>query len=99
MEIGVVAWFWRGVRGHSVTFAALFASFVLGLSIAGGLGRLLASLGVHWLYVLILPAVIFAWLNHNEPRWIPALRRRKLIARGLILGSALLAIVINQIRH
>lgn len=98
MELGAITWFWRGLKGHSVTFAALFASVVLGVSIAGGFGRLLASLGVHWLYVLILPIVLFAWLNRQEPRWLPDTQRRKWIARGLIFGSALLAIVINQIR-
>lgn len=98
MEIGAVTWFWRGLKGHSVTFAALFASLLLGISIAGGVGRLLTSLGVHWLYVLILPVVFFAWLNRQEPRWIPDPRRRKHIARALIFGSALLAIAINQIR-
>ncbi len=98
MELGAVSWFWRGVKGHSVTFAALFASVLLGASIAGGLGRLLATLGVHWLYVLILPALFFAWLNKQEPRWLPDPRRRKLVARALIFGSALLAIVINQIK-
>lgn len=98
MEFGAVSWFWRGVKGHSVTFATLFASVLLGLSIAGGVGRLLASLGVHWLYVLILPALFFAWLNRQEPRWIPEAARRKLVARALIFGSAVLAILINQIR-
>lgn len=85
--------------GHSVTFSTLFASFVLGASISGGVGRLLSALGVHWLYVLILPGVLFWWLNKNEPRWIPNVRRRKLIARCLLFGSGLLAILINQIRH
>lgn len=99
MEIGVVAWFWRGLRGHSVTFATLFASFVLGLSIAGGFGRLLHALGVHWLYVLIVPALLFGWLAKRETRWIPDEKRRRMIARGLLFGSAVLAIVINQIRH
>lgn len=82
-----------------MTFAALFASFVLGVSITGGVGRLLASLGVHWLYVLILPAVLYGWLNRNEQRWIPDEKRRRVLSLGLIFGSALLAIAINQIRH
>lgn len=99
MEIGVVAWFWRGLRGHSVTFAALFASFVLGVSIAGGLGKLLYSLGVHWLYVLIIPAVLFGWLAKKELQWLPDEKRRRWFARCLLFGSAALAIVINQIRH
>lgn len=98
MEIGAVGWLWRGLKGHSVTFSALFASLVLGSSIAGGVGRLLSSLGVHWLYVLILPAILFAWLNTKEPQWIPDRERRKRIARALLAGSIVLAIVINQIR-
>lgn len=99
MQIGPITWLWRGLRGRSVTFSLLFASFVLGVSIAGGVQRLLAALGVHWLYVLILPAVLFTWLNGREPKWIPDERKRRAWALGLIFGSALLAIAINQIRH
>lgn len=99
VNVVVVSWFWRGLRGHSVTFSLLFASFVLGLSISGGVKQLLASLGVHWLYVLILPAVFFTWMNANETKWIPEEKRRRVIARSLLFGSIVLAIVINQIRH
>ncbi|MBI2511602.1 MAG: hypothetical protein HYV96_06460 [Opitutae bacterium] len=99
MNIVVVSWFWRGLRGHSVTFSLLFASFVLGLSISGGVKQLLASLGVHWLYVLILPVVFFAWMNGQETKWLPEEKRRRTIARALLFGSIVLAIVINQIRH
>lgn len=99
MNVIVVSWFWRGLRGHSVTFSLLFASFVLGLSISGGVKQLLATLGVHWLYVLILPAVFFTWMNGRETRWIPEEKRRRMIARSLLFGSIVLAIIINQIRH
>lgn len=99
VNVIVVSWFWRGLRGHSVTFSLLFASFVLGLSISGGVKQLLASLGVHWLYVLILPALFFTWMNGRETRWIPEEKRRRFIARSLLFGSIVLAIVINQIRH
>jgi len=99
VNIFVVSWFWRGLRGHSVTFSLLFASFVLGASISGGVKKLLAVLGVHWLYVLILPVVFFTWLNSQEPKWLPDEARRRRIARALLFGSGLLAIVINQIRH
>ncbi len=99
VEIGALGWFWRGVRGRSVTFSALFASLVLGVSIAGGVNRLLASLGVHWLYVVILPVVFFTWLNRKEPQWIPDQERRRKIARLVLWGAVVLAIVINQLRH
>lgn len=99
VNIFVVSWFWRGLRGHSVTFSLLFASFVLGVSISGGVKKLLAVLGVHWLYVLILPVVFFTWLNGQEPKWLPDEQRRRRIARALLFGSGVLAIVINQIRH
>ncbi|MBL9214135.1 MAG: hypothetical protein JNG83_01535 [Opitutaceae bacterium] len=94
----VLGWFWRGLKGHSVTFSALFASLLLGISISGGVGRLLASLGVHWLYVILIPVFFFTWLNKKESQWLPDLERRKRIARSLIFGSIVLAIVINQIR-
>lgn len=99
MNIFVVSWFWRGLRGHSVTFSLLFASFVVGVSISGGVKHLLAVLGVHWLYVLILPVVLFTWLNKQEPKWLPDEPQRRRLARGLLFGSVVLAILINQIRH
>jgi len=94
----VLGWFWRGLKGHSVTFSALFASLLLGISISGGVGRVLSSLGVHWLYVMLIPIFLFTWLNKKEPQWLPDVERRKRIARSLLFGSVVLAIVINQIR-
>lgn len=99
VNIFVVSWFWRGLRGHSVTFSSLFASFLLGVSISGGVKHLLASLGVHWLYVLIVPVVFFTWMNGQEPKWLPDEKRRRVLARSLLFGSIVLAIIINQIRH
>jgi ATP/ADP translocase len=98
VNVFILGWFWRGLRGHSVTFSLLFASFLLGVSLSGGVKRLLAVLGVHWLYVLILPVVLFSWLNAREPQWIPDETRRRRIARSLLFGSIVLAVVINQIR-
>jgi hypothetical protein len=89
-----IAWLWRGFRGNSVTFAALFASLLLGASIAGGLKHLLASLGVHWLYVILIPVFLFSWLSKKEPQWLPDEAKRKLYARSLIAGSILLALLI-----
>lgn len=92
-------WFWRGLMGHSVTFAALFASVLLGASIAGGFQKLLTSLGVHWLYVILIPIFLFSWLSKRESQWLPDERTRKLYARGLIIGSILVAILIAWLRR
>ncbi len=91
-------WFWRGLKGNSVTFAVLFASVLLGASIAGGFKHLLAALGVHWLYVILIPIFLFSWLSKKEPLWLPDAAQRKLWARGLILGSILLAVLIGWLR-
>ncbi|MEO6993269.1 MAG: hypothetical protein ABI273_06550 [Lacunisphaera sp.] len=93
-----ISWLWRGLRGHSVTFALLFASLLLGWSISSELSHLLTRLGVHWLYVMIIPGVLFVWLAKHEDRFIRDESRRKLYARGLIVGSILLAILIAKLR-
>ena len=82
-----IGWFWRGLKGNSVTFAAMFALFVLGWSVSSGLNHLLVRLGVHWLYALVLPAVFFWWLAKQEERIIPDAAKRRLVARSLIIGS------------
>ena len=91
-------WLWRGLKGNSVTFAALFASVLLGASIAGGFHHLLAALGFHWLYVLLVPIFLFSWLSKKEPIWLPDEGKRKLYARSLIVGSILVAILIAKLR-
>jgi hypothetical protein len=93
-----ISWLWRGFKGRSVTFALLFASCLFGWPISGEVGHLLARLGVHWLYALILPALFFMWLAKREDRFIPDEAKRKLWARGLIAGSILLAILIAWAR-
>jgi hypothetical protein len=73
-----LSWLWRGFKGNSVTFAALFASLLLGASIAGGFQKLLMSLGVHWLYVLIIPIFLFSWLSRKEVEWLPDESKRSM---------------------
>lgn len=93
-----ISWLWRGFKGRSVTFALLFASFMVGLSLSHFVKVALLRLGVHWLYVLILPIVFFSWLAKREDRFIPDARRRTLWARGLIAGSIALAMLIAWLR-
>ena len=93
-----LSWFWRGLKGHSITFAALFASVLLGASISGGLHHLLSAVGIHWLYVIILPVILFSWLNKMEPRWFPDQSRRRMIARSLLFGSLLIALLVAHFR-
>ncbi len=99
MNIFAVNWLIKGLRGNSVTFAALFASFVLGASLSHYLNALLTRVGVHWLYALILPACFFIWLSKREDRVIADERKRRLWARSLIGGSILLALLIAWIRR
>ncbi len=93
-----ISWLWRGFRGNSVTFAAMFALFVFGWSVSSGLNHLLVRLGVHWLYALILPAVFFTILAKLEPRLIPDERKRMIWARSLIAGSLAVAILIAWLK-
>jgi hypothetical protein len=92
-------WLWRGLKGNSVTFAALFASVLIGASIAGGFKHLLAALGVHWLYVILVPIFFFSWLAKKEPVWFPDEAKRRLYARGLIVGSVLFALLVVWLRR
>lgn len=91
-------WFWRGLAGHSVTFATLFASALLGFSISKGLHHLLGWFGFHWLYVLIIPILLFKVLARAEVRWIPDPGRRRSLALGILLGSIAVSSAIGWVR-
>lgn len=84
-------WFWRGLSGHSVTFASLFASVILGFSISKGMHHVLGVLGFGWVYVILIPILIFKLLAKAEARWIPDPKRRRTIALGILLGSLALS--------
>ena len=94
-----ISWLWRGFKGRSVTFALLFATCVLGWPLTVEVNDLLTRLGVHWLYVLILPGFFFMWLAKRESRLLTDEAKRTLWARGLIIGSIVLAILIAWIRR
>jgi hypothetical protein len=94
VNIFAANWFLKGVRGNSVTFALLFASCLVGFSLSHLIHVALEKLGVHWLYVMILPVVFFTWLAKREDRIIPDEILRRRWARGLIIGSIVLALLI-----
>lgn len=91
-------WLWRGLSGHSVTFAALFASFVLGFSISKGFHHYLSWMGLSWIYVLIVPVLMFRILANAESKWIRDPRRRRSIALGILLGSIALSSALGWMR-
>lgn len=93
-----ISWLWRGFKGNSVTFALLFATFAVGLSLSHWVKVALARLGVHWLFILLLPVVFFSWLAKREEVWLPDVARRRLWARGLIVGSLAIALLIAWLR-
>jgi hypothetical protein len=98
VNLFALRWLWLGLKGNSVTFAALFASVALGWSLSRQINVLLARLGVHWLFVLILPMLFFGWLAKNETRFIPDEQRRRRWARTLIAGSLAVALLIGWTR-
>lgn len=91
-------WLWRALRGQSVVFAALFALTLLGLSIVHVLRHMLAALGLPWLALLILPALIFGYLAKREEEWWPDPLERKRWSRRLVFGSIAVAIAISFLK-
>lgn len=81
------SWLWRAWRGHSVTFAALFALAMLGVSAVGWFRHELRELGAPWWLALILPAVLIAVIARKEKDWMPDADRRSKWARWLAAGA------------
>jgi hypothetical protein len=94
-----LSWLWRGLMGNSITFSILFASLVIGFSVSDLVKHGLARLGVHWLYVIIIPVVFFGWLAKREEQLLPDVNQRKFWARGLIAASIVLAILISRLKR
>jgi len=94
----IFVWFWRGWRGGSVTFAALFALALFGVSAIGGLRHVLHKLGAPWYLWLLVPVAIITALARWETQWIPDARLRRRYA-WIIVGSAILiAVAIAKLR-
>ena len=90
-------WFWRGLRGQSVTFSALFALGLLGFSVMRILRHLLHAMHAPWYLWLILPFVIVSTAARWETTLFPDELQRKRWSRGLIVGSVVLAFAIAQL--
>jgi hypothetical protein len=93
-----LSWLWRGFKGKSVTFALLFACCVLGWTVTGSVFFLLRRAGVHWLFALVATVLLFSWLAKREERVIPDEKKRALYARGIILLSIVIAVLVAVLR-
>ena len=87
------SWFWRAWRGNSVTFAALFASGMLGLSVLSWFRHVLSRWGAPWYLWLLLPFFLVAILARKETEWLPDPALRMRCARWLIFGSIVIVVL------
>lgn len=91
-----VSWFWRAWRGSSVTFALLFASGILGLSVLGWIRHMLSRWGAPWYLWFLLPIILVAIAARKESEWLPDPVLRAKCARWLVFGSIALAMLIAR---
>ena len=92
--MSAVSWSWRAVRGHSVTFAALFACSLLGLSLIGELRQLLSWMQAPWYVWILLPMLAIGYLAKKESKWMPEVETRRKWSRRLVLGSVVVAVLV-----
>lgn len=88
------SWLWKALRGQSVTFAALFALSLLGLSVVRVLRHMLGALGVPWLALIVLPVVIFGYIAKREKDWMPDEAQRRRWSRNLVFGAVGISVVL-----
>lgn len=75
-----------------MTFAALFALGLIGVSAPGAFRDLLTRLGAPWYVWFLAPIVLLASLARREKEWIPDPNRRRIWSRWIVIGSIALAI-------
>lgn len=90
-----VTWFWRALRGGSVTFGALFALGVLGLSVVSAFRHLLHRMGAPWLVLFVAPFVVVTILAKKEPEWMPDPVQRRKWSRRLVFGSLVIFLLVT----
>ncbi len=91
--ISAATWFWKALRGNSVTFAVLLACALLGVSVLRLVKEGLYAVGTPWWLVLIIPSVLIGVLAKKEAVWIPDEGLRRRWARGLVIGSVVLSVL------
>jgi hypothetical protein len=89
-----VTWLWRVWRSHSVTFAVLFATALLGISVLGGFRHALRQMGAPWYVWLVLPLFAVSFCARKEAEWIPEPEARRKWAWRIVAGSIGLSIAI-----
>jgi hypothetical protein len=94
----VSGWFWRAWRARSITFAALFALSLLGVSVLSGFRHVLKALGAPWLIWLVVPFAVVALVSRKEAEWVPEAADRRKWAIRLIVGSIVVALVVAKFR-
>lgn len=77
-----------------MTFAALFACGILGLSVTGSFREFLSGLGAPWYVWLPAPIVAVAILAKKETSWLPEADARRKWARRIFFGSLVLAVAL-----
>lgn len=92
-----LSWTWRALRGHSVTFAAMFALGLLGISFVSEFRHLLTRLGAPWYAWFLVPVLAIGFLAKKETDWLPDPMTRRRWARGIFFGSILIAILIAKL--
>ena len=91
-----LSWSWRALRGHSITFAAMFALGLLGISLVSEFRGVLTRMDAPWYAWLLIPMFVIGYVAKKESEWLPDVARRKRWARILFFGSILLAVLIAK---
>jgi hypothetical protein len=92
--VSATTWLWKALRGNSITFAALLACALLGVSVLRLLKDGLYAVGAPWWLVLVIPSTVIGLLAKKEAVWIPDEGRRRCWARGLVVGSVVLSAIL-----
>lgn len=92
-----VSWFWRVWRTRSITFAALFATSLLGISVLGVLRRWLRGVGAPWYVWLVVPFVAAWAMARREEIWMPDPAERRKWALRIVVGAIVVSLLVAKL--